>query len=452
MKGLPRVLMKKKIYIIQPTYRDQDGILLKGDRLYVVSLALPAVSSLIPPDWDKEFCYEYFENINFDTDASVVGLSSMGYEIFRGVEIAEEFKKRGKTVLFGGFQPHISRPFVDGSCDAVIHGNPGRADMQRILMNVTSGSLQRDYFCQPDIDYPMDYSVLDPTKLLFTPVLFSIGCRNACDYCCIASVYGGVYRLRKLDHVFQELHYLHPLTRRIAVVDVNVYNNREFLKRVCDEMIRRRYRFVWGAQSTVDIGHDPEILALMKRAGCRILYIGLETITQSNLDAVHKVNTVESYRQCLAAIARAGIRVAAFFIYGLDGDTPDTAARLSTFVDETDIALPMMNILVPTPGSKVYENLKAEGRLRMKDEQEFLRNNIAYNSSFNICLYEPKRMTAREVEDGFIDLLGRLSGLWQILRRSLSTDITLSLFLLRMNWTFREEFVRLRKLRAGQCS
>ena len=96
--------MKKKIYLIQPTYRDQDGRLLKGERLYIVSLALPALSAAMPPDWQTECCYEYFDEVNFDTDASVVGISSMGYEIFRGIEIATEFRKRGKIVLFGGDQ------------------------------------------------------------------------------------------------------------------------------------------------------------------------------------------------------------------------------------------------------------------------------------------------------------------------------------------------------------
>jgi hypothetical protein len=56
-------------------------------------------------------------------------------------------------------------------------------------------------------------------------------------------------------------------------------------------------------------------------------------------------------------------------------------------------------------------------------------------------------MTQMEVEDGFIDLLGRLSGYSQIVRRSVCRDIPLTLFLLYMNWSFRKEFVWLRKNR-----
>jgi radical SAM superfamily enzyme YgiQ (UPF0313 family) len=213
-------------------------------------------------------------------------------------------------------------------------------------------------------------------------------------------------------------------------------------------MISHGFRFTWGAQCTIDIGDDPETLQLLKKAGCRVLFIGMESIDQSNLDAVQKKYTVNSYWRYLENIHAAGIRVAAFFIYGLDGDTLDTAARMSQFIIDTKIALPMLNILVPTPGTKLYDRLKKEGRVLMKDEQDFLKNNIAYNSSFNLCFYLPRNMTPKQVEEGFIDLLGRLSGFGEIIRRSVSTDILLSLFLLYMNWSFRKEFLRLRKMRS----
>lgn len=440
--------MKRKIYLIQPSYRDNSGRLLKGKRLYVISLALPALSSTIPPDWEKEFCYEYFDDVNFDTDASVIGISSMGYEIFRGVEIAAAFKKRGKTVIFGGFQSHISTNYLDGHCDSVIHGNPGPADMAAILKDVESRCLKKEYFCKPDLHYRFDYSVLDGRKISFMPVLLGVGCRNWCDYCCIGHIYEGKYYLRKFEHLIDELECLRRTTRQIAFVDTNVYNNREYLIRVCEAMIERDFRFIWGAQCTIDIGDDPETLRILKRAGCRVLFIGMETIDQLNLDAVRKKYTVDSYRQKVENIHRAGIQIAAFFIYGLDGDTLDTASQMSKFIIDNRIALPMLNILVPTPGTKLYNRLKEEGRILMKDELDFLKNNIAYNSSFNLCFYVPKNMTPTQVEEGFIDLLGRLSGFGDIIRRSVSRDIPLSVFLLYMNWSFRKEYLRLRKQRA----
>jgi radical SAM superfamily enzyme YgiQ (UPF0313 family) len=439
--------MKKKIYLIQPSYRDQNGNLLKGNKLYIISLALPALSAIIPSDWEKEFCYEYFEDINFDSDASIIGISSMGYEIFRGIEIAEEFKKRGKKIIFGGFQPHISKDYLEQHCDSIIHGNPGTAQMSKILHDAESNTIQKEYFCTTNLSYKLDYSILDTSKIFFTPVLLSVGCRNSCDFCCIATVYKGKYMLRKFSHLLEELDYLHHTTRNIAFVDTNIYNNRAYLIKVCRMMIERNYKFVWGAQCTIDIGEDTETLSLLRQAGCRILFIGMESIDQTNLDAVHKNHRVDSYRQKMQNIHNADIKIAAFFIYGMDHDTLETSSQLSKFIIANRIAMPMLNVLVPTPGSRIYEQLKREGRILMKNEQEFLKNNIAYNSSFNLCFYIPRNMTPLEVEDGFIDLLGRLSGYSQIIRRSVCRDIPLTLFLLYMNWLFRKEYVRLKKKR-----
>jgi radical SAM superfamily enzyme YgiQ (UPF0313 family) len=215
-------------------------------------------------------------------------------------------------------------------------------------------------------------------------------------------------------------------------------------------MISRNYDFVWGAQCTVDIGDDPETLALLKKAGCRILFIGMESITQSNLDGMNKRYCVDSYRHKIDTIHRAGIRIASFFIYGMDSDTHETSAELSQFIIRNRIALPMINILVPTPATPLFERLKREGRVLMNEEQDFLKNNIACNSSFTLCFYQPKNMTPDEVEEGFIDLLGRLSGYHRLLRRSLSKDLLLTMFLLAMNWSFRKEYVELKRRRAAR--
>ena len=440
--------MKKKIYFIQPTYRDQAGTLLKGNKLYLVGLALPALSATIPDDWQKEFCYEYFDEVNFESDASVIGISSMGYDMFRGIEIAKEFRKKGKIVIFGGCQPHISTHFVKEYCDSIIHGNPGLTDMSEILADVESKRLRKEYFCKININFRFDYSILDTKKILFTPVLLSVGCNHYCDFCSTGAMYKGKYRLRNFRNLIDDLEELNRTTKNIAFVDTNIYNNRKYLRKVCQEMLRRNLKFTWGAQSTIDIGDDIETLKLLKKTGCNILFIGMETISQANLNAVNKNFKVDSYQQRMNNINKAGIRIAGFFMYGLDSDTVETSSLLSKYIKKNRFALPMLNVLVPTPGTKIYDQLKREGRILMNDEQDFLKNNVAYNSSFNLCFYKPKNMTPIQVEDGFYELLKSLFKLHQIFTRSISRDFSLTIYLLYMNWVYRQEFLRLKKKRA----
>ena len=369
----------------------------------------------------------------------------MGYEIFRGIEIADEFRKRGKTIIFGGFQARLSTTHLAPHCDAIVYGNPGISDLARILLDVENHSVHPVYECGVDLDYRLDYSILDPRRLVFTPVLLGVGCRNACDFCCVGSLYQGRYATRNLATVLDELTELSHTTSRLAVIDTNCYNDREYLRELCRGMIQRKFHFFWGAQCTIDIGDDAETLALLRKAGCRVLFIGMESIDQSNLDAVRKRHRVDAYPRRIQTIHRAGIRIAAFFIYGFDHDTADTARALSQFIADHHIALPMINVLVPLPGTRIFVQLKTQGRLLSAEPNDFLKNNPAYNSSFNLCLYTPKHMSPRQVEEGFVELLGRLAGWPQTIWRSLGGGLSLSAFFLYMNWQFRREYFELRK-------
>src|SRR5512134_184354 len=100
--------MKKKIYIIQPTYRLMDGKLIKELPLFNYSYNLPIISATIPEDWQKETCLEYTEEVDFDTDASVIILTSPGYDVARSVEIIEQFKQKNKIVVFGAHMDKFS--------------------------------------------------------------------------------------------------------------------------------------------------------------------------------------------------------------------------------------------------------------------------------------------------------------------------------------------------------
>ncbi len=126
--------MKKKIYIVQPSYRDRSGCLIKaGSNLFTNSLAVPAISAAMPADWEKEYCLEYFEDINLETNAPVVGITCLGYDLFRGRELAEQFRKRGKIVLFGGCASELWKDQIRTVAHTVVSGNPGRNDLAKIL-------------------------------------------------------------------------------------------------------------------------------------------------------------------------------------------------------------------------------------------------------------------------------------------------------------------------------
>jgi len=441
--------MKKKIYYIQPTYRNADGTLLKGSSLYTHSLAMPALSAATPLDWEKNVVIQFFEEIDYNTDASVIAITSMGYDIVQGMDIAKEFKKRGKIVIFGGYQAHFSSHLLNGMCDSVVHGNPGPKDMKKILTDAENNELKPEYHCGIDINFPFDYSVLSGKKITFMPVLSSIGCLNNCDFCCTAAVYKGRYRLRKISCVIEDLINMSRFTGKAGFVDNNIFNNREYLLKLLKAMIQNNIKLKWGAQVTIDIGDDPEVLYYLRKAGCRLLFIGMETVNQANLAGVNKKYIVDSYRNRLKNIHKSGIKVAGYFMFGLDNDTTETSQMLYDFISSARISIPILNILIPAPGTNIFYRLQKEKRLLFDEEQELLRNNSFYNSACNTCFFIPKLMTSEETEQEFLELYGKLAGYFQILKRSANLNPFMMAFLLGMNIVFRSEYLGMKKKHKG---
>jgi radical SAM superfamily enzyme YgiQ (UPF0313 family) len=449
--------MKRKIYLVQPTYRDRDGRLLKaGHSLFTHSLAIPALSAAVPPSWEKDYCLEYFESVNLETDAPVVGISCLGYDLFRGRELAKEFRKRGKIVVFGGYASELWKDVIQSVADTVVCGNPGKARVAEILADVERGRLLPEYRCETDLDYQFDYSVLArkriANRIFFMPALASVGCSNQCEFCCAAARYKGRYYLRSLDVVMADLRALQGLTRHFVFVDSNFYLDREHVLRLSQRILEERLGLSWSAESTINVGDDSEVLALLKRSGCRALLIGIETLSQRNLKQMQKPFAVERYRDQIRNIQKAGIIVAGFFIFGLDEDDRSTIDEFCAFVRDLDIALPFFNFLCPVPGTRFHDRMRSEGRLLAVGEDSYLQQNVMYGVPTHRCLFQPKRMSPREAELAFVELHERLSSLPAIVRRSVSRGPVMGPAVFLMNLGVRRETRAIaRAVRAQGC-
>jgi radical SAM superfamily enzyme YgiQ (UPF0313 family) len=227
--------MKKKIYLIQTTFRKKNGVLYQGKLAPFQSLGLAALSSTIPSDWEKEFCLEFFQDINYESDASVIGLSCMAYDLVHGIEIAEEFKRKGKIIIFGGYQPYFSKSRIMHVCDTVVFGNPGPKEMKTLLDDLVNKNLKPEYVFGVDINFPFDYSVYKNIKLQFPPLLSSIGCKNNCNFCCTAAIYKKFF-MRNQKYVLDDIETIRYFSKYACFVDANIYNKREYLLELCEKI------------------------------------------------------------------------------------------------------------------------------------------------------------------------------------------------------------------------
>ncbi|MEQ9123702.1 MAG: cobalamin-dependent protein, partial [Alphaproteobacteria bacterium] len=70
------------------------------------STSIAAVAGLVPPQIDVTLCNEPTQQIDYETDADVIGITANVAQAERALDIADRFKSLGKTVVFGG--PHVS--------------------------------------------------------------------------------------------------------------------------------------------------------------------------------------------------------------------------------------------------------------------------------------------------------------------------------------------------------
>jgi len=219
--------------------------------------------------------------------------------------------------------------------------------------------------------------------------------------------------------------------RNFIFVDDNIIADPSYARELFERLAPLRKR--WVSQCSLSIADDPELLALASAAGCRGLFIGLETTSPENLAAVDKgFNDSDRYRDRLEAIERAGIGVIAGMIVGMDGDDASVFERTLDFLTRSPINALQLNIMTPLPGTPLFADMKRAGRIVDEDYEHY---------DFRHCVIRPARMTAQELQDGADWLYAQYYRLdrvvWRTLRTLFAVGLQTAYLTWRLNMTYR---------------
>ncbi|MBI5480074.1 MAG: B12-binding domain-containing radical SAM protein [Deltaproteobacteria bacterium] len=410
---------RRKVLIISTTPMRLDGSLIKQSRLWLPALNVALLAALTPPDWDVEIVYETIEDVPLDTDADLVAISGMGVGLWRGARIADELRRRGKTVVMGGPMATLVPDQALEHCDAVCVGE-GEPVWERMLRDFERGELQRRYEVRRPAEevgkigrlggLPVPrYDLLAEKAIGFwLPVQVGRGCPYHCDFCSIAAEWQGHYVRRDLDEVERDVGAAKAAGfDKILVIDDNISGDPRYALDLFAVLKRQRVR--WMSQCALSIARQPELLAAAKASGCTTLSFGLETLNQESLDSVgKKFVRVEEYREQLAAVRAAGIDVSTEMMLGLDGDGPDTFDRIADFVVGERIAVPRFYIVTPIPGTPLHQAWEREGRIVDRDPSHYTAAK---------AVFTPRGMTTEELDAGYWRLYERTFTLGAIIKR-----------------------------------
>lgn len=264
-------------------------------------------------------------------------------------------------------------------------------------------------------------------------MIASLGCRYKCAYCCYPPIFDGHYHLRNIEHVISDLKQVAELKKPIAFLDANLYNNRKYLSLLCNRIIEEKINIVWGAQCTVNIGDDSEVLNLLHKAGCRMMFFGLETLDNKNMVQLNKEMNADHYSRQVTSIRSAGIQIGAFFMLGLDKDDSSTFDKVYSFFQDNKIAVPYVHLYFPIPGTSLAKKLNIEGRILEDYFDDYQYKQSKFSAPCSIAYFSPAKLSKHELEAGFLRLFKKITSLKNIFRRIFVPDLRIALLILKMN-------------------
>ena len=352
---------------------------------------------------------ENIESVCYDDQPDLVGISVTVDSLPRAMRIAKRFRKRGIPVVAGGI--HITTALETIPPDAFDALCVGAAEgtWPEIVRDAEKGSLKPVYRCSgklrgEDIVSPA-YDMIDRSKYLFTSVIHtSRGCPFRCDFC-YNSAAAHHFVNRPIPDVIREIRAAG--TRHIMFIDDNFAGNPRWTKAFLREI--QPMHLKWQAAVSINAAKDPELLDLMKRSGCRSLFIGFESINPASVQNVHKVqNTTQEYEQAIEAIHSRGIMINGSFVFGLDGDTPETFRATVDWIVRNKIETVTSHILTPYPGTALYARMQAAGRITSHDLSRYNTANV---------VFKPLGMTPDVLYQGYLNVYRDVYSLKNILRR-----------------------------------
>ncbi len=407
----PGPVKPRTALLINPFY-PKDPHASFGKHVLTPTLALTSVAAGTPPDWDVRY---WDENLlagppPHEPFPEVVGITVHLTFAERAYALARWYRERGAKVIFGGLHVLSCPDEVAPHADALAIGE-GVQVWGQILNDVAAGTLQKVYrgdYRRPYRDDPPPRRDLLPRRgfLTTTSLIATRGCHSRCGFCYLST--RGLHMPYLLRDVQQIVDEFRADGQPYGVfIDNNLGSRPEYLRELCQGL--RSVEKIWSAAVSIDVTNDPSVVREMALAGCTGVFVGFESLENDNIVASHKKSpNTEEYARRVAIFHDHGIQVNGSFVLGFDHDRPDTFARTVQWIEANRLECATFHILTPYPGTPLFDQMAAEGRLLHRDWSRYDTAHV---------VFQPKHMTPDELFAGYAWCYERLFSHASIWRR-----------------------------------
>lgn len=373
------------------------------------SLALLTLGALTPDRHEVTY-HEVRDIAELDAlpDCDLAAVSTFTAQVKDAYELAHRYRKAGTATVIGGLHATVLPEEAAQHFDAVVVGE-GEPSWPRVLEDLEAGSLQQFYRAEEEFDLadaPLPrLDLLEPGRYDRLTVQTQRGCPWRCDFCAASILLTPRYKVKPVDKVVAEIRAIKEIwpDAFIEFADDNTFVNKAHSRRLMEAIAAEEVQ--WFTETDVSVAEDPELLDLMREAGCGEILIGFESPRAEGLEGIElkrnwKALQADVYRTAIEEIQSHGIAVNACFVLGLDGDGPEIFDAIERFVDETTPFDVQITVMTAFPGTPLYGRLRDEGRLLEDGAWEKC-------TLFDVNI-EPRGMSAQDLRDGLINLGTRL--------------------------------------------
>lgn len=225
-------------------------------------------------------------------------------------------------------------------------------------------------------------------------ILSARGCPNYCIYCVYPQTFSGhSYRPRAVSAVVEELRFIKrtwPDVREVMFEDDTFSVERERTRRLCAAIAEADLGLKWSANARCDL--DLETLKLMKRAGCRLLCVGVESGSDEMLRSMNKRIDRARVERFFGDAAKAGIMIHGCFMVGNPGETRRTMEETLAFAKELRPDTAQFFPVMAYPGTALYRWAEERGFLRADSFADWLTPEGQHN-----CVIDRPDLPASEL-------------------------------------------------------
>jgi radical SAM superfamily enzyme YgiQ (UPF0313 family) len=343
-------------------------------------------------------------------DPTVLGFTTLSTSGITAARISNEVKRRDPdvSIVFGGpYSTFNSARVLDKypSVDIIVRGEGERTLVELVrhleegrssgLTNVLGISFREgdDVIQTPDrpliqnvdaLPFPnrglldVEYhSMIVGARLAsrrFTSLISSRGCVYRCRFCTCPQSSCNIWRPRSVENVVEELSYLvGEGFEQFVFVDDSFTLNPKRTMELCRTIRQEHLDIEWFCEGRVDQCSG----ALMKelaRAGCKVLFLGIESANQRILDYYNKGITPAQSKKAVETARKAGIDlIIGSFVLGAPDETREEIQNTIEFAKSLPIDFPQINVLSASPGSDIWNELATKGIL---NEEEYWETSV----------------------------------------------------------------------------